>query len=177
MNLKKYIGKTLSTIHLGAHYAHPDSQFFEILSSASTLKYEEPSSELNLNFESNSKLLNIASQTIRTNEGWFFKLKATEIDYEQSDTRSCISLNRSKIKSFELYETDSADNTLNYNTEIYLPDAMKIILENGAKLILQCMMGEDEAEPALLVYYIDKDNFNTEIDLNTEKWKLKETIT
>lgn len=176
MNLRNYIGKTISTIHLGANNAHPDCQFFEILSSASNLKYDELSSELNLNFEDHTKLLNIACQTIRTKEGWFFKLKATEIDYEQADARSCISLESSRIISFELYETDSADNTLKYDSEIYLPDAMKIIFENGVKIILQSMMGEDEAEPALLLYYIDKQNHYTEIDLNNNKWKLKEII-
>jgi len=144
----------LSWIGLGANNANPNAQFFEILSSASKLQYEELSSELNNRFENYPKLLNLASQTVRNNECWIFKLRATEIEYDQSETKSAISIGIKKIECIKLYESDSIVNSLIYDQKAYLPGILEIHFNSNNKLILQCMMGEDEAEPALLLYYI-----------------------
>ena len=151
-----------------------------IVCGKTTNLFKNKTAELLLSFydSANESIIHIliSCHCVVNSSRWFFKLKVDEVQ-ESSEIKSTSTLEvkRDWITEFILYETDSHDNSLDYNKEKYLSDALVINFSDHMVLSIISCMGDDEHEPSMWIKYFDKDHFDMERELRMEKWTLRGT--
>mgnify|MGYP003378548772 CR=1 FL=1 len=121
-----------------------------------------------------SRAFLISCHCVWNSTKWFFKLKISEVSDHSKIHNSPVVEVRGRISEFLLYETDSNDNSFDYNKEEYLSDALIIKFTDKKVLSLVSCLVDDEHEPCIWIKHFMEDQLNMEKELRMGKWELRE---
>lgn len=115
----------------------------------------------------------ISCHCVWNSSEWFFKLKVDEVLESSNISPSSTLEVKGWITEFILYETDSHDNSLDYNKEEYLSDALIINFSDHKVLSIISCMGDDEHEPSMWIKYFDNKHVDMRSEFRMEKWTVR----